>query len=61
MSEEIMADEVKELSFRYEQDSRRFHRYKLIDPEGYITGSIYFAKDMKELPKRLMLERIEKE
>ena len=55
-----MSEEAK-LSFRYEQDSKRFHRYKLIDPDGYITGSIYFSKDMKELPKRLTLERMEKE
>jgi len=42
MSEEIKSDEVKELSFRYEQDSKRFHRYQLIVSEGYITGSLYF-------------------
>ena len=55
-----MSEEVK-LRFRYQQDSKRVHRYQVIDPEGYITGSIYFSKDMKELPKRLLLERMEKE
>lgn len=49
------SEEVK-LIFRYEQDSKRFHRYKLVDPQGYITGSIYFSKDMDPLPKRLVLE-----
>ena len=55
-----MSEEIK-LSFRYEQDSKRFHRYQVIDAEGYITGSIYFSKDMEELPKRLVLERIDKQ
>ena len=52
--------EVK-LGFRYEQDSKRFHRYKVVDPKGYITGSIYFSKDMKQLPKKLVLEREDRE
>ena len=51
-----MSEEVK-LKFRYDQDSKRFHRYRLVDPEGYVTGSIYFSKDMEELPSKLVLER----
>ena len=52
--------EVK-LKFRYDQDSKRFHRYKLVDAEGYITGSIYFSKDLDQLPSKLILERADRE
>ena len=51
-----MAEEVK-LIFRYEQDSKRFHRFKIVDPDGKVTGSIYIPKDMKPIPSKLLLER----
>jgi hypothetical protein len=43
------------LAIRYEQDSKRFHRYNVIDPEGNVTGSLYFSKKAK-IPKRVILE-----
>jgi len=48
-----------ELKIRYEQDSKRFHRYRIVDPEGDINGSIYFSKK-RPLPARVVLE-IERE
>jgi hypothetical protein len=46
--------EVK-LKIRYEQDSKRFHRYRIMDPEGNVNGSLYFSKQMK-IPERVILE-----
>jgi len=34
-----VSKEVK-LTFRYEQDSKRYHRFKIIEPEGNITGDL---------------------
>ena len=39
----------------YEQDSKRFHRFR-IETEAGITGSIYIPKDLKPMPKRLVLD-----
>lgn len=48
-----MANErTKELTFRYEQDSKRFHRFKILDPDHKVTGSIYISKDVESLPKK---------
>ena len=46
----------KSLMIKFDQDSKRYHRFKVIDPEGEITGTIYFPKQMNPLPKRLVLE-----
>lgn len=50
-------DEIREIKgyFEYEQDSKRFHRFKVDAGEG-ITGSLYILKDMTPMPKRLILE-----
>jgi hypothetical protein len=54
------ATEVK-LIIRYEQDSKRFHRYRIVDPEGNVSGSIYFSKELKLLPEKVTLERENKQ
>lgn len=46
--------EIKGL-FRYEQDSRRYHRFK-IETEAGIVGVVYIPKDSEGMPKRLILE-----
>ena len=46
----------KSLKIRFEHDTKRFHNFKVIDPNGEITGTIYFPKRMNPLPKRLVLE-----
>jgi len=51
-----MSDKELKIKFRYEQDSKRYHRFKIIDPQGYVTGSVYFSKDMEELPAKVVLE-----
>jgi translation elongation factor EF-4 len=56
----IMGKKEKKLSLRYEQDSKRYHRFKIVDPEGHVTGSIYFSKKMRELPNFLVLQMEEK-
>ncbi len=45
--------------FRYEQDSKRFHRFRIESDEG-IVGTIYISKDMAKdgIPERITLERV---
>ena len=49
----------KELNgkFRFDQDSKRFHRFKIETDQG-VVGTIYIPKDMGGdlLPKRIVLE-----
>ena len=44
-----------ELVARYDNDTKRTHRYLLEAAEG-IAGSIYINKDAHPLPKRIVLE-----
>lgn len=46
--------EIKGL-FRYEQDSKRFHRFQ-IETESGIVGTVYVPKGLKPMPKKLVLE-----
>ena len=51
-----MSDE-KEIkgTFRYDQDSKRFHRFKIETDTG-IVGTVYVPKDKESMPKKLILE-----
>lgn len=51
--------EVKEIKgkFRYEQDSKRYHRFKIKSDTG-IVGTIYIPKDMDSLPERVILDKV---
>jgi len=40
---------------RYEQDSKRYHRFK-IETDAGIVGTIYVPKDKESMPKKLILE-----
>jgi len=53
-----MAEE-KEIkgTFKYEQDSKRYHRFKIEAKEG-IVGNIYISKDMDPLPDRIILDKV---
>ena len=52
-------DQKKEITgqFRFDQDSKRFHRFK-IETDAGVAGTIYIPKDMggDKLPKKLILE-----
>jgi hypothetical protein len=41
--------------FRYEQDSKRYHRFGIETNEG-IVGTVYVPKDKQSMPKNLVLE-----
>jgi hypothetical protein len=41
--------------FRYEQDSKRYHRFK-IETDAGIVGTVYVPKDKQSMPKKLILE-----
>ena len=49
--------EKKEVSgkFRYEQDSKRYHRFK-IETDAGIVGTVYVPKAMDSMPKILILK-----
>lgn len=42
--------------FRYEQDSKRYHRFK-IETEAGIFGTVYVPKEKQSIPKKLILEQ----
>ena len=41
--------------FRYEQDSKRYHRFTIETDTG-IVGTVYVPKDKGSMPKKLILE-----
>jgi hypothetical protein len=41
--------------FKYEQDSKRFHRFK-VETDAGIVGTIYIPKDKQSMPQKLILE-----
>ncbi len=49
--------EEKEVTgkFKYEQDSKRFHRF-IIETDAGIVGTVYVPKDKESIPKKLVLE-----
>ena len=48
--------------FRFDQDSKRFHRFK-IETESGIVGTVYIPKDMggEKLPKKITLNYANKD
>ena len=54
--------EQKEIKgkFRYEQDSKRYHRFQ-IETDSGIVGTIYIPKDQTSMPKKLILHYADKE
>jgi hypothetical protein len=44
-------------TFQYEQDSKRFHRFK-IETNGGIVGTVYVPKDKQSMPTKIVLERV---
>ncbi len=53
--------EKKEVTgkFRYEQDSKRYHRFQIETKDG-IVGTIYIPKEKESMPKRIVLEYADK-
>ena len=41
--------------FRYDKDSMRYHRFQ-IETESGVTGTVYIPKEMKPIPRKLILE-----
>ena len=41
--------------FRYEQDSKRYHRFQ-IETDAGVVGTIYIPKTIEAMPKKLILE-----
>jgi hypothetical protein len=50
--------EIKGL-FKYEQDSKRYHRFKIETDYG-IVGTIYIPKNIQTMPKKLSLDYADK-
>jgi hypothetical protein len=48
--------------FRYEQDSKRFHRFKIeTDTDTGVVGTVYVPKDKVTMPKKIVLEYADKQ
>ena len=60
--EGVIMTEEKEIigKFRYEQDSKRFHRFKIETNTG-IVGTVYVPKNKTSMPKKLILHYANKE
>ena len=41
--------------FRYEQDSKRYHRFQIETSCG-VVGTVYIPKNIDGMPKKLILE-----
>ena len=46
--------EIKGL-FKYQQDSKRYHRFK-IETDSGVVGTVYVPKKMDGMPKKLILK-----
>lgn len=42
---------------KYEQDSKRYHRFQIETEDEDIVGAVYISKKMTPLPDRLILDR----
>jgi hypothetical protein len=47
--------------FRYQQDSKRYHRFQIEIEGDKIVGSIYIPKKIETMPKKLILHYADKE
>jgi hypothetical protein len=54
-TENIEKKEVRG-KFRYDQDSKRFHRF-LIETDCGIVGTVYVSKNKKAIPERIILDK----
>ena len=54
-----MREEIKG-KIVFEQDSKRFHRFKIQTDSG-IVGSVYIPKKIERMPKKLILHYADKE
>ena len=51
--------ETTEGNLVWEKDSKRFHRYRVAMTDINIVGTLYFPRDVENLPDRLILDRLE--
>ena len=54
--------EEKEIQgkFRYEQDSKRYHRFQIETDVG-VVGTLYIPRNKKSMPKKITLEYANKD
>ena len=43
--------------FRYQEDNKYYHRFRIETKNEEILGAIYISKNMNPLPDRIILER----
>ena len=46
--------------FRYEQDSKRYHRFQ-VETDAGIVGTVYVPKNKDGMPKKIILEYANKD
>ena len=54
---------MKKVKAVFDKDTKRYHRYNIVDAEGNITGTLYAKKESDFTPKEMTvtLERVEVE
>ena len=57
MTEETKEQKEVEGTFKYNGDSKRYHRYDLKVDED-IVGSLYVPRDIDKIPDRIVLEKV---
>lgn len=55
-----MSDKEITAKINFDGDSKRYHRFKVVHPEGHMVGVIYLAKEMNPMPTRIVLEMVSK-
>lgn len=53
--------EIIKGKFRYEQDSKNFHRFQIEVENKVVVGTVYISREIEEMPKKLILEYAEKD
>ncbi len=48
-------DEEIRGEFRYQQDSKRYHRFQ-IETDAGVVGTLYVPKDAEAIPQKIVLE-----
>jgi len=48
-------------NFRFDQDSKRFHRFQIETGDDGIVGTVYIPKNKESMPKKIVLEYANKD
>jgi hypothetical protein len=44
-------------TIEYEGDTKKYHKFQVVQVKGYVVGTVYVVKTLPKLPDQLILER----